>query len=759
LLKRTFILVLVISASLPTIAHGQTDTFPKPRLKWMSKRMGQIIAVSPDSKFLLLLEGNHYKLADAATHSSIQDINLKWAEKICFTPGDSALYFLRHIGDWNTIAVSLPDTNIVHGLISGRGRMKYVPHVTGLFRWDIALGKEILIDSISSNGRFDFSLDGKYIYETDGNHFFREFECASGKLNFTIGTHRRSDDGVDNGDYIAGPFYKMQQVIQGNSGKYIIVNEERSNPIIFNLQQRKEAAMVNPFKNSRDYEYVNGGIITEEDKFVISTERNTIYIHDLPTDSERTIHNIGYVNSMWGIHGDEIAVIHSRKNAEWGYRDIVDTVGIYDLNKNKFTELGVVPSYSTFANVIFHKAYINKYNAVSEVYDLYSGNVDTFDIISSSIIKGCSEKQNMVTLDNYSGHFAVLDLQTKRLQWSHSQMNYMGPVAVSPDNTLIAVEKQNDDIELWSVENGERGRSISIKYPHYWTFSPDGKTLLVTSWTQGDKVQLFNVLTGEEKFSSIIKKCYSAAFTPIEDEILGWNEWSDSVTLWNLYSPTPIRIFSSHGPTVINAQMSHDGKWIFTMDYDHTVYIWSKQDNFLHGVYHASSNFFLLTPNERYLLLPDGNKIKAIDLALSIDFGAVATMPGDIFTMNFSREGNILLVGGGGNVAIFDVPKEFTEKRKGPLKISKKIVRVGAFVPTTARPVFDNGKPFNPPRTDGKFEVLDAKHNSLITLFEGSRHTGKWHVFDWDATDKPKGTYYKRITIGGEVTEEKFELK
>jgi WD40 repeat protein len=338
-------------------------------------------------------------------------------------------------------------------------------------------------------------------------------------------------------------------------------------------------------------------------------------------------------------------------------------------------------------------------------------------------------------------------------------MNYDGPVVVSPDNKFIAIEKQTDNIELWNVETGERDRSIPIKYPHYWTFSPDSKTLLVTSWWLGDKVHLFDVRTGDEIFTGTFKKCYEASFTSTEDEILGWNEWSDSVILWNLYSPDPIRIFSSHGPTIIKAQMSHDGRWIFTMNYDNTVSIWNRQDNFLHGVYHGSANCFLLSPNERYLLLPDGNSLKAIDLATSKEIGAIVTMPGDISTMNFSKEGNILLVGGGGVIAIFDVPKEFTVKRSGSLKIPKKIVRVGAFVPNSARPAFDNGKPFNPQRTDGKFEVLDANHNTIAVLFEGSRHTGKWHVFDWDATDKPKGTYYKRITIGGEVTEEKFELK
>src|SRR5205823_454793 len=120
------------------------------------------------------------------------------------------------------------------------------------------------------NGVFSFSIDGKSLFETDGNHFLRIFDYSTGKIENSIGAHRKSGEGYNPSyDRIALPLDHIQGVYQGKSGKYTVIIKDPDSLTIIDLTRMKEDTTFMPFKK---LEYVNCIVMTDNDKLLLATE-------------------------------------------------------------------------------------------------------------------------------------------------------------------------------------------------------------------------------------------------------------------------------------------------------------------------------------------------------------------------------------------------------------------------------------------------------------------------------------------------------
>ena len=151
-------------------------------------------------------------------------------------------------------------------------------------------------------------------------------------------------------------------------------------------------------------------------------------------------------------------------------------------------------------------------------------------------------------------------------------------VAFSPDGLTLASGHGwgGYEVNLWDVVSGQP-KSTSISYTDEATvsvaFSPDGSTLAIGTWDK--KVILWDVASGQLKavltgHSDVV---HSVAFSP-DSSILASAGSDDTVRLWDVASRQPKTILIGHSERVSSVLFSPDGRTLASGSLDRTVRLW-----------------------------------------------------------------------------------------------------------------------------------------------------------------------------------------
>jgi WD40 repeat protein len=163
---------------------------------------------------------------------------------------------------------------------------------------------------------------------------------------------------------------------------------------------------------------------------------------------------------------------------------------------------------------------------------------------------------------------------------------WIGAVALSPDNRWLATGSNDTDVKLWDL-TGARKEPIVLK-DHSATvnsiaFSDDGRWLATGAadatarlWDMTDPMRPATLLRGQDL--AITKVIFSPGAEPRYLVTVGDDRHA---RLWNIPDPLadPIVLRGAVKPQIMGMAVSTDGKWIATSSYqDSKLVLWSAED-------------------------------------------------------------------------------------------------------------------------------------------------------------------------------------
>ena len=131
-----------------------------------------------------------------------------------------------------------------------------------------------------------------------------------------------------------------------------------------------------------------------------------------------------------------------------------------------------------------------------------------FDVrqFSSYVVVTFSQDGTILATGGINGQTHLWDVSTgqKLVTLKAAIRDHTKTIAFSPDNTILAVGYVNDHIRLWNLKTNKEINTPLTAQKKIWikklTFSPDGKTLLITTrdFKIPREIQLWDVKTGQQ---------------------------------------------------------------------------------------------------------------------------------------------------------------------------------------------------------------------------------------------------------------------
>ncbi len=225
--------------------------------------------------------------------------------------------------------------------------------------------------------------------------------------------------------------------------------------------------------------------------------------------------------------------------------------------------------------------------------DINTGTVEeiiSWDIERISDLILCSNCK-YVLIVSYEGHSKLWNIQSGEHVQTFFIDEFIDSAAVSPDGGHLVTGGGQGALKLWDIESGEEIQN----FEGHWAiirsidFSKDGKKLLTACGSIDDRegpydtsARVWNVETGEEilsisKHTNVVSK---ALFSPDGTTILT-TSWDNIAALWDASDGTRIHTFDLHENYVTDAAFSPDGKIIATASKDKTTKLWDAESGAL----------------------------------------------------------------------------------------------------------------------------------------------------------------------------------
>lgn len=245
---------------------------------------------------------------------------------------------------------------------------------------------------------------------------------------------------------------------------------------------------------------------------------------------------------------------------------------------------------------------------------------------------------------------------TPDIRWSVTGAG--GPVAFSPDGTLVATGSTQSIAQTLSAANGSQVRTYDIRSTaNGVSFSPDGSLLAVGSAAMpGLNLRLFRVADSTQVFreqSAHQNGTTSVAFSPVDSTLFvtgGRDKTTANTKLWNT-SGTIVRSFDD-GARVFAVAFSPDGARVAS-NASGTIHVWRIADG-AQLVSIANVNQFALAYS------PDGQFLTTGFELFDAQTGALVRrftgQTGGVSAVTFTRDGGAVVAGGEDTVAGVSTP-------------------------------------------------------------------------------------------------------
>ncbi|HNH81203.1 MAG TPA: AAA-like domain-containing protein [Acidobacteriota bacterium] len=339
------------------------------------------------------------------------------------------------------------------------------------------------------------------------------------------------------------------------------------------------------------------------------------------------------------------------------------------------------------------------------------------------------------------------DVQThQELASLRGHTDWVRSLAFSPDGKLLATASMDSTVKLWNIEKREEFATLKghTSLVHSVVFSPDGTRVATGSWDNTAKI--WNVET-QQAISTLkehLDRVWAVAFSP-DGKRLATGSEDHTVKLWDVDTEQDWTTLKKEPGRVTSLAFSGDGKILaagtgyqfptgrqIVTEEPGTVFLWDvlsrREIAALHGFTHpvwavaiSPDNRFLATATgdgHRFITqskpqrASDINTLKVWDLATLQEVPLFKDHRIPVWAVAFSPDGQMLAVGGGGNVVIvYDVD---TGQRLFELKGHTNDINSIAFSP--------DGKRLATGSDDQTIRLWDMLRGSELALLDG--HTG-----------------------------------
>ncbi|EDX87307.1 hypothetical protein S7335_5015 [Synechococcus sp. PCC 7335] len=241
-------------------------------------------------------------------------------------------------------------------------------------------------------------------------------------------------------------------------------------------------------------------------------------------------------------------------------------------------------------------------------------------------------------------------------------------VALSPDNTLMALADHLGNIHLWQLEDNQYLRTFRghTDWVYSVAFSPDGQYLVSGSGDSHLKLWAISNSVCIKTFKGHSQLAMSAVFSPDGQQIASGSS-DQTIKLWDLQSGQCQRTLVGHTGALRNVVFSEDGRTLASGSIDQTIRFWDRQSGHCfktiespnHGIWEID-----FSPNGQ--LLVSGGNDQTVRI-WNVQTGAcIRTLTGhqnSVWTVAFDPSGNRIVSGSyDGVIKIWNVHSGECEK-------------------------------------------------------------------------------------------------
>lgn len=202
----------------------------------------------------------------------------------------------------------------------------------------------------------------------------------------------------------------------------------------------------------------------------------------------------------------------------------------------------------------------------------------------------------------------ILDVQTRKkiCELERSRHIFYEKMRFSPNGKYISGYTKSDNLELWSVETGEKIKRLSNNsYLKTFTYSSNSEYIIASFYS--DCIILYNTRTGEEKFKIQFPDSfiYIISCSPNND-FFAFQEDYDKISIYDLTTRHYVKGFEYFfAPGLIHLDVSPNGKnFASGSDCSHNVKIWNIETGTLVNELEGHTDTILsitYSPDGRYI--------------------------------------------------------------------------------------------------------------------------------------------------------------
>lgn len=202
----------------------------------------------------------------------------------------------------------------------------------------------------------------------------------------------------------------------------------------------------------------------------------------------------------------------------------------------------------------------------------------------------------------------ILDVQTRKkiCELERSRHIFYEKMRFSPNGKYISGYTKSDNLELWSVETGEKIKRLSNNSSlKTFTYSSNSEYIIASFYS--DCIILYNTRTGEEKFKIQFPDSfiYIISCSPNND-FFAFQEDYDKISIYDLTTGHYVKGFEYFfAPGLIHLDVSPNGKnFASGSDCSHNVKIWNIETGTLVNELEGHSDTILsitYSPDGRYI--------------------------------------------------------------------------------------------------------------------------------------------------------------
>jgi len=151
-------------------------------------------------------------------------------------------------------------------------------------------------------------------------------------------------------------------------------------------------------------------------------------------------------------------------------------------------------------------------------------------------------------------------------------------VAVSPDGRLVAAGDWRGYLSIWQSETGEPARmqlQTGLESLGSIGFSPDGTRIVTGGRHSTERVQIWNISTGEQVFALTGHSAdvNSATYSP-DGRFIATASDDMTVRLWDALTGAHIELLAGHGDWVWSVAFTPDSHSVVSGSKDMTIRVW-----------------------------------------------------------------------------------------------------------------------------------------------------------------------------------------